>query len=289
VNATSFFQHEIPHEFDSVYVVESLPKFELRTGRDLYDRVIHPKCTRRGLHSHFLAPVTAREFLAALKLIEGEVSHASLSPIIHFEAHGDRSGLGLASGEYVPWIQMVGQLRGLNVLSRFNLLVVLASCSGWWIEQILNPAEPAPMWGLIGPRDRVTVSDVATGFPAFYTEFLESCNGRLAMVALNRSPLGMPWVYGFRSAANHFRTAWRSFFLAPPPDRDRRTQEIIQALTDAFGEVVQAEHIEAHIRERLQRPDAFVQTFAERYFMYELIPENRSRFPVSWSEIGKDG
>jgi hypothetical protein len=285
----SFYQQEVPHEFDTIFVVESLPRHQLRSGRDLYRRVIEPACRMRHLSSDFFEPNTAETFLKVLDGIQGEVARKSMAPIIHIDAHGHREGLGLPSGEFIEWADLNDHLSRINILSRFNLLVVLAACSGWWMQNILNPGRPAPVWGLIGPPEPVTLHDVATNFPAFYETFLRTASGRDAMEALNGAPLGAEWTYGFRSAANLFRTAMRTYFLATPEQAEGRTAAVVRALSEVYGAIIPNDQIEAFVRDQLKKPADLVNRFATRYFMYDAIPENRARFAVSWDEIAGTG
>ena len=274
------FQRDLTHEFDSIYIIESLPDGALKTGSSLYDDVLGPAAFDQNLHVRLLIARSKTEFISHLRTIKDEVVQNNYSPILHFDAHGSPDGLELADGSSIAWHEVFDLFQSINVASRFNLLVVLAACSGIYLQNVVLPHRAAPLWGLIGPTKIVSAGEIHIRFRRFYREYLETVDPTRAMEALNDAPLGTRWTYGFRSAANLFREAWRQYalgFLDPVVARQRFKEfaGATPALIDA-DESTQ----ERILRNTLTEHGFFLERFASRFFMYDTFPENVSRFPV---------
>lgn len=274
------FQGNLTHEFDSVYVIESLPAGELKTGTALYDDVVGPMAFGHRIHTRFFSAHSKQEFLSQLSTIREEVVGNNYSPILHFDAHGSPDGLGLADKDNIAWGEVRDVLAEINVASQFNLLVVLAACSGIYLQKVVLPDRAAPLWGLIGPTNIVSAGEIQSRFQGFYREYIETLDPTRAMEALNDAPLGTSWTYGFRSAVNLFREAWAQYtigFLDPTVARERFDDFIA-----ASPALMNADESTQHriIRHTLMENDFFLERFASRFFMYDTFPENISRFPI---------
>jgi hypothetical protein len=110
---------------NAIYVIESLPPGDLKTGRDLYDEVIFP-ATRSldGMHTEFQSVKSEDELARALAVVARAVHLSGRKPIVHFETHGSEDGITLADGTDVPWSRLVPLLGDINRASRMNLVVV---------------------------------------------------------------------------------------------------------------------------------------------------------------------
>lgn len=153
-------------KFSSTLVVNSLfwftslgPNEQGVTQRIQED--LRPYLDQEGLQCKIFEPRTAKELLAALGTL-AEEAKKGLRPIIHFDMHGNLTcGISLtASGEFVPWSQLVAHLRAINVATDNNLLVVSGACfSMEAARRHITLSEACPFFILIAP-----VREVSSGF-----------------------------------------------------------------------------------------------------------------------------
>jgi len=89
-----------------------------------------------------------------LEEIADNVKKHDEMPLLHFETHGSKEGLTLTNA-YVSYIELLPDLRKINVLTCNNLFIIVAACQGVYLRDILIPSlgEAAPFWGVCGPRD----------------------------------------------------------------------------------------------------------------------------------------
>ena len=123
----------------------------------------------------------------ALKSIQNAARGGAYMPLIHFETHGnsDPPCLALVSGETVPWTELQCHLAPINEATRFNLIISVAACFGAGIVNAVNPMEPSPCWGLVGPLERRNAGDLLRDFLGFYEELIVSKDGDKALRRLN--------------------------------------------------------------------------------------------------------
>lgn len=280
-----FFQRDLDHTFNCVYVIQSLPARQLQTGTSLFDTVIAPEAQRLSFHSCFWDVGDRAAFLEALRLIERETRENGLAPLLQVDAHGNEHGLEFADESTLDWAEIIPLLRSINIASRFNLFLLLATCFGFHLEQAIRPTEAAPVWGFIGPSSKVKAGVIEERFQSFYQTLFRTLNAPMAMEALNQAFLGTPWTFGFRSASNLFRMACASYLrLGATPDvLDRRALDLTAALLPAYPQHT-LDSLRAIVRQRLGNHEHLLTVFAERYFMYDQFPENRNRFPFRYAD-----
>jgi hypothetical protein len=119
-------------DFNSVYVIESLPDGDFKTGQDLYDSIVFPESVRlEGLHTEFAVAKTKDELARRLALISRNAKLGNHKPIIHIEAHGTDDGIALADGSVMDWRTLIPFYGDINQSCKMNLIVVAISCMGW--------------------------------------------------------------------------------------------------------------------------------------------------------------
>src|SRR6185295_1852059 len=146
----------------AIHIVESLGPDDEKTGTSLHDLLSALVAERQErLALHHWQTRTRDDLMAVLSQIEEVVKSTRLAPILHLEAHGNKMGLGLASG-FVPWADLKAPLTRINILCRLNLLVVVAACDGEASLSTIFAHDRAPVWGIIGPNRKVLESEIAT-------------------------------------------------------------------------------------------------------------------------------
>jgi hypothetical protein len=272
--------------FDYVVVIESLRSGDPKTGQDLYDLVIRPLCDKKGLKHRFKAISTRPGFFAFLSELENECRAGGHSPLLHIECHGSDDGLEIA-GESVSWAELKPLLIGLNVVSRLNLLVCLAACSGASLVKVLLPIDRAPVWGVIGPHSPgADPGDLLRDFGSFYTELLVSFDGRAALIRMNGGPPGPTWRYAFTTAPWFFKQVYGEYLRthANPTALRKRARTIARMAAKASPRV-RKDRARSGLKEQLANQQPLFERFRTLFFMYDLFPAHLVRFPVSYADI----
>jgi hypothetical protein len=280
--------------FDSIHIIESLRQTDLRTGSELVTNVLQPIVASKKLNIRveLHAPTTKDQFVHTLWKIAAESRDRGSSPILHIEVHGGESGIQVSSCECISWTELKTALTEINTVSRLNLLVVMAACKGAHLVRILWPTDRAPVWALIGPTEDITEENVHTDFTSFYNEFLTKFDGRAALEALNQQKVGGgAWRYLYYPTRYFFRSVYHEYLLeltsetALSQRKDRIVAEILES-RPALS------HHEASIRASIQGALRDHQTHFEQmknhFFMFDLYPDNRDRFPLTLEECQRD-
>lgn len=159
-------------KYNGIVVLQSLPDDEKQTGIMLYDDIIAKRCDQNGHGKYFYNPGSKRELFEVLNTVCYNVLYDDLMPILHFEIHGSQEGLVLKNGESVHWNQLQEHCRLINVKTKNQLIVTLATCWGSGIWQMIDIAQPAPYWGYIGPKEKIGMGDLMEDFSEFYDSLL---------------------------------------------------------------------------------------------------------------------
>lgn len=198
--------------FNKIWVIESLPSGEMRTGKNLFENQLeNAKQVQQGLVIDFADPITKCELFDAL----GEIRNEALSgtyPIIHFDCHGCENGLETASGELVKWDEIREILIEINRSTRLNLMIVIAACNGAHLIKTSTKLDAAPFWAIIGPKKKVSAGHIQDNFGRFYESFLSDLDGDKAINILNEGAGRQDRVYHFLSAAGLFSRAYRAYY-----------------------------------------------------------------------------
>jgi len=197
----------------AIYLIESLPPGDQRTGKHLLEDALSPLCEQYDGNASYAYPQTRVHFFDLLRQIATESSEGQLAPIIQIEAHGHLSpnggtdGLLLASGAVVSWADLGRALRAVNVASHNNVLLMLMACTSKDVIRMVDFADRAPFRGLVAALRDVTPDEVLGGMTIFYRTFLETQSHVLAAERMNEAgrPDGSP-PFGYVSAEALFHT-----------------------------------------------------------------------------------
>lgn len=98
-----------------------------------------------------------------------------LRPILHLSMHGNDSGLGLTSGEFMSWEDLHTDLAPLLNAMNGGLLICMSSCFGLsGCRMAMNTTADQPFWALVGNSHSVDWSDAAVAYITFYHQFFKS-------------------------------------------------------------------------------------------------------------------
>jgi hypothetical protein len=173
--------------FNKIWVIESLPENEKQTGTILYDDLLSRKSLQFPQLQTEIAQVnTLAELVALLQQIKDDVYGKAHLPFLHFEIHGSKEGLVLASLESITWAELAGLIRPINIDTRNNVMVTTAVCWGGVAFTEIDPTMPSPFAGIIGPFAKVYVTDIEAGFYEFFDVLLSAGGFDAAVEALNQ-------------------------------------------------------------------------------------------------------
>lgn len=272
--------------FSKIVVLQSLPPGEMQTGKRLCEDVeMLNLFHERGLNISFNDAPTKLKFLACLRKLQQEASLGTW-PLLHIECHGanDKTGIVLADDSFLGWLELKPYLTAINVATQCNLMIVLGSCYGGYLGQIILPTDRAPCWGLIGPTDEVFPNELISSFSGFYAELLSSLDGDNSLKALLSAPLKTGGYY-FTTAGGFFKLAYAKYLLhyCTPPELDKRARAMSRQLKKAGTPIRPSKGALKRLLSRTEGPS--YEKHFQQFFMIDLYPENRGRFSLSLAEV----
>lgn len=156
---------------NALIIFDALAEDELQTGVRLESDITDFSnslnrfnyCTRYRIRSH-------KQLVAAFMALELECRSGVTKPVLHFECHGDtEKGLLIAaSGEYVPWLELVERIAFINAATGNNTGVVLAACYGFEVSKLVKFEEPCPFHFVLGPENEVDAGYLRDSMIVFY-------------------------------------------------------------------------------------------------------------------------
>jgi hypothetical protein len=279
--------------YSKIYVIQSLPDGDQKTGEDLYyDKLLHKQFASKVITCEYFSIESKAEFISKLDHISAEVRNRGEYPIIHFELHGNQDGFRFRNGGHIRWVEFAPKLREINVLSMHNLLIVSAACEGIYLSKIIKAEERAPFWGIIGPEGIVKTKEVSEHFPMFYELFLETENADKAITYLNNIILDSKKSFRLMNSEWLFMGALNEFSnnLDSKDAVKSRAKEIVGKY-QKFRTMPRAQRRIEQKRIEKQIPGYIEKQFYKyksNFFMEDLYPENRDLFKISFEDMKKE-
>jgi hypothetical protein len=173
--------------FNAIYIIESLPEGDFKSGEALYDNIVYPRVSQKldGAYTQFSRVDNKRQLHAKLREIDRAARVGNHQPIIHFEAHGFDRGIELADGALVEWSAIKPRLASINEACKMNLIVVAMACQGWNLMYSLMPSERAPLNMLIAPSEVITAGEIFEATRRFYDGLVAHLDLNEALQAMN--------------------------------------------------------------------------------------------------------
>jgi hypothetical protein len=265
--------------FNSIEIVQSLKTTDERTGEGLAKSLSHDGIVC-GMASVNYGSVDSRaDFLALLDRSRDTVVATGEVPLLHLEMHGAPQGLGFSDGSTATWEDLKGHLTALNLATRNNLVVVLATCDGAYLTSILMPTDRAPVYGLVGARGKIFPAMIRHGFPAFYRALASSMDVQSALRELLRHTRQ----YSAINAADMFAKSWdryRAQFLTEAAVRSRITAFLGRLRASGISESqFPGRAVRQQARRLLVDMDKdHRERYRSRFLMLDEFPDEASRF-----------
>lgn len=278
-------------EFQKLWVIESLGGRDLKTGRSLVsNQLVDAQHTYPDLEIGYETPSTTTEMLALLECIRDAARTKGTYPMLHFECHGNKNGLGTSGGDLVRWEELRDVCIEINHACRLNLMVTLAACNGIYFIRTAEKLDRAPFFAVIGPEYKVTEGTVERDFGAFYTKLFHGLDGDAATATLNRGGSGTNRDYHFSTSEAIFLRAYARYH------RDECTGDGFATRREKMLSIAQSnpEFVKQGEESVVQVVDAALsseeekrhfQRTKDRYFFIKEFPENANRFLVSYNDV----
>lgn len=274
--------------FNKLWVIESLPSGELKTGRNLFDnRLDKAKQVQKDLVVEFADPITKAELFEVLEKIKNEAL-TGIYPMIHFECHGCEDGLGTGSGELVEWDEIREILIEINRSTKLNLMIVIAACNGAHLIKVSTKLDEAPFWAIIGPEVEVTDVHIQENFGNFYESFFSDLDGDKAINILNGGATRPDRTYHFLSAAGLFSRAHRTYYKSRCVGKgkeERIKQLVAEALRNPEVKIRGEAWARQEVEQGLASEDQHFNKLRKRFFFIDQFPENEARFRLSREQV----
>lgn len=267
--------------FSHIFIIQSLPPGQESTGARLHEDLMSHRAFHGRKLSITLTNVADRmTFISALDAIHANVKANGIQPIIHIECHGAEEGLEMADGSSCNWLDLKPYLVSINTASRCNLLVTLAACFGAYLTQVINLAERAPFWGMIGPPGPVQAGHLLSNLTAFYTTLLDHSREAIALPILLEDT-----DYLYTSAETVFKYAYVSYLKMQCSKKafdDRASSVFRKAKCRGLAGSIRPGAIRRRLAKQLH--DDF-EAHRRVFFMIDLFSENDQRFPLRFDEV----
>lgn len=269
---------------NAVFVIECLPESEWTPDRNIGHQLKDLRNQGIG-RDRYLVHFRVRNAGDVRSVLEGIAAFArqvELNPILHFNAHGDKTR-GLEVGpdrELVSWDLLRDLLRRINVACRGNLGVVMATCYGFRLVEGIKIRLPAPFNFLVGSVEKPTEGYLDKQMPQFYQMFFETGNlaaalNHLADARVGNSPTPL---FLFFQAENQLVESFLRWYDAEcsPSGRDARTNELLTRMKWARGLYRRGEIAEVRrVAKRITSLEHSIRTYA-RYSSAFLAGRTRS-------------
>jgi hypothetical protein len=271
--------------FNCVAILDAVPDGELATARHLREELRDIAAYRaNGLKVRYFRVMQQSDLEAAFSRLEEEAKSSGLLPWVHLDAHGtpDEEGFVTADGSYVSWNALRALITPLNIATNINVVIVLAACYGGSFTKAIRANDRAPVLAVIGSTRKIAAGRVDVDFPAFYKTFFETGSLKSAIGALTSR--AEKTLYYRTTAERFFYDVWAGYKASECSEEAiaLRARRIFRRLKrEGAPRVPSVGHIKRRFRSKER--ESF-ERYRDMYFMYDLFPGNRSRFPVSYKE-----
>lgn len=166
--------------YNSILIIESLPENEYKTGEVLSNKLKQSHPDHSGIQ---YIPVESKDefidLMAEIRLLMEE--NQRFKPIIDIETHGNTKEIGFADNSRMPWKELMDIFRGLNKISKNELVVFLACCEGYHFIKSTTISKYSPCGYLFSPQEEISVLNVINATVEFFNEI--TVNGDLDVAA----------------------------------------------------------------------------------------------------------
>lgn len=145
-----------------LYIVESLPIGDMKTGSNLRDdlRQLWYDTKIKYFTCKIFSPYNIIDLENVMLQIKNQVVVENKIPIIQIECHGSSDGLMISSQERIPWFSLFDMLRPINESSHDLLMLHMSMCNGDAIIRAIDPQKRSPFRATIGHEGEAFPEDL---------------------------------------------------------------------------------------------------------------------------------
>jgi hypothetical protein len=279
--------------FNRIEIIESVSEgdgWAGRTGHRLFE-IIQPLglASAPSVDVRYASVRTKAEFFTRLDRIVRDARTNGRKPVLHIEAHGDRDGLTVGSGDLVPWPELRNHFTELNQMTRVELIVFLSACDGAQLIRLLQPHDRTPFRLLIGPRRIMKAGELEDGCTAFYRTMFRTADCIDAVDAMNAAiPAGDEPFRMCRAEAAFLQIMAHCF-------AENRTPAGLDERLDRMMKKLRAQHPELGVEQLAQTRCVYAtqlmdfrwqhQLILNRFFFLDEFPDDADQYEeISYEE-----
>jgi len=222
-------------DIKNIIIIESLHG-ERKTGLELYEDCIRRKITYQNkdfTHSYH-AVNTKDELLEIINYIIYNSPHMHGGVLIHLEMHGDenKKGLILSDQSLVTWVELIEKFRDINIITKDNLFITMATCFGRYLYLGVDPYKKSPFSGYISASIAVYPDEIVEKFFILFENLIDK--GNLVKAYLDMEKTESNFYYKDRKRA--FDEAFQSVLEKLHGNMDLKQKILAEAEEKMFTE-----------------------------------------------------
>jgi len=268
--------------FNKIYVIESLPDNEPKTGTNLHNDIIRRKLWKHNnIQSDIVIINSKAEFFDFFESVKNEMTQNQIIPYFHFEIHGNPNGFNLKSSEQVNWTELHHRLIELNLLVKNRIWLSLATCFGAYIYYIIRPWDRCPFYGFIGPWDTINIIDLQASYEKYFDTLFDNFDLKAAVEQLNLDNPRKPVDYKLYTSKEVFDRVYNNYDknFEDKQKFESRVQEIVDEAVRQNNSPLSMDYFKVTAEKLLtETRDKYKMHYRGRFFMTDLFPENEERF-----------
>lgn len=223
-------------DIEHIIFIESLEAGERKTGLELYNDCIvrYIGYHKSKILHNFHEAITKSELIDILNYYVFSSPYLNGGILIHLEMHGseDKSGLILANGELITWMELVDLFRQININAENKLYITMATCYGRYLYKGISIDKKSPYSCYISTSTTTNPSEIIEQFSLLFENLIKTGNLVDSYLELDRH--GTKFYY--KDSKMTFEIAFRRVAF-----RMRNDPTIRQNIIDQAIEVIELE------------------------------------------------
>ena len=270
-------------KFNKISIVESLRPNEKKTGQLLVQdlemlEVFHEK----GISIEYVLISSKQELIDHIQSLVTDANNSGIFPVLQIDAHGsnDKKSLVLSSGEVVSWLDLGSIFRPLNIATKCNVLIVMATCFGAYINSTISLFDRAPFWGVIGAELEIYPDQMLSNLTGFYTKLYNSVNPEELLTSLKSSPSELKFI----TSEWFFVNAYKSYILEECNENmlNVRAKGVMTKFSEQGKKPLNIEEIKKRLKPEGKKG---FEKLLHYFFMIDLYPQNIEKISVKFEQL----